>query len=148
MGARRELDTGMWDEKKRKLEEDRMYLRKSVCRLKEMQEFEFLEAQQKDADNNRKLLAEESEKKRQEVLLQEEQKRRQDEEQRLQQSKEHERQLKIASIQPEPPSTDPNACEIAFRLPSGKRIVRRFLKSCRVEVPFTSHRIDPLQLCG
>jgi len=41
---------------------------------------------------------------------------------------------KKASIPAEPESGDPNSCEIAFRLPSGKRIMRRFYKSSKIEV--------------
>lgn len=36
---------------------------------------------------------------------------------------------KKETLPPEPSATDPNAYEIAFRLPSGKRLVRRFLKT-------------------
>jgi hypothetical protein len=56
-------------------------------------------------------------------------------------------QLKRASIPPEPDSNDPAALEIALRFPSGKRIVRRFLKSASIQVSrLCSWHTDALRL--
>lgn len=41
---------------------------------------------------------------------------------------------KKESILPEPPISDPSACEIAFRLPSGKRITRRFSNKTNIQI--------------
>ncbi len=44
------------------------------------------------------------------------------------------RRKKREALPQEPSESDPAACEIAFRLPSGKRLTRRFLRTSRIQV--------------
>eukprot|EP00826_Nyctotherus_ovalis_P051908 TRINITY_DN6518_c0_g1_i4.p2 TRINITY_DN6518_c0_g1~~TRINITY_DN6518_c0_g1_i4.p2 ORF type:complete len:146 (+),score=46.78 TRINITY_DN6518_c0_g1_i4:708-1145(+) len=69
----------------------------------------------------------------------EEIKRKQEEEKLIKEStkKEEEKKYKKKSLPAEPDASDPNACEIAFRLPSGKRITRRFLKTDTIQALYT-----------
>lgn len=69
----------------------------------------------------------------------EEARRRQEEEKLIKESmiKEEEKKHKKESLPPEPSASDPDACEIAFRLPSGKRVVRRFLKTNTIQALYT-----------
>lgn len=100
----------------RKIEDDHM--------LRRMQEEEFerarladLNAKKQEEEEKEKLILEEKKKKMKKI---EDMKMKQD----IEEKKE--------SIAPEPDPSDPNTCEIAFRLPSGKRIIRRFLKTATI----------------
>ncbi len=97
------------------------------CRLKEMQEAEFLEAQITDEANRQRLLEEEKDKQLAEA------RQRQESEQR-EKAEQEARQWKSAAVGLEPALGDPTACEIAFRLHSGKRLLRRFPKTHTVQV--------------
>ena len=71
--------------------------------------------------------------------LEEQKKRQQERQQELEtqrraEAAKQELQLKKDTLPPEPAASDPVASEIAFRLPSGKRLVRRFAKSCTIQV--------------
>ncbi len=108
-----------------KMEEDRMYdiARATNGRLKQIQEQEFEKARRMDNEMKLKAAEEEKQKKHEEQKAAEDLKRQ-----------EEAKQKKKAQIPPEPEAGDPEACEIAFRLPSGKRVTRRFHKSTTIEV--------------
>ena len=89
--------------------------------LKEMQEQEFLEA--KRIDEEKKQAEAESERKRIEAENAEKLKADQ-----LEQKKQEILSKKRSLISAEPPASEDSTSEIAFRFPSGKRVIRRFLK--------------------
>jgi len=94
-----------------------------------MQEEEFKKAKMKDMEEKKK--AADMERIEREKKLAEE-KRLKDEEIKQKQIEES-KKLKSSAVPPEPLPLDPNSCEIAFRMPSGKRVVRRFLKTNTIE---------------
>jgi FAS-associated factor 2 len=91
-------------------------------RIREMQKYEFDMARQQDLNAKRqreeaeRMQKQEEEKVIKEILM-----------------KEEARKNKKELLPPEASETDPNACEIAFRLPTGKRLVRRFLRTDTIE---------------
>jgi FAS-associated factor 2 len=91
--------------------------------LKEIQEREYQEAMYKDLEKSRKQKEEEDK-----LHEQEREAKRREEEAK------QDAQRKKEALPPEPAQTDANACEIAFRLPSGTRLIRRFPRSCTIQV--------------
>ena len=87
-----------------------------------MQKYEFNMAQQQDL--HRKRQREEAEKRQKE-----------EEEKVIKKSVMRKKAIKNNKelLPPEPNGTDPNICEIAFRLPKGERVVRRFLKTNTIQ---------------
>ena len=102
-----------------KLVEDRL--------IKEMQEEEFLRAKSMDEELKKKEL--EDEKK-----LIEEEKRKKLEIEQKKREYEEKMERKKASLPPEPNENEEGVAEIAFRLSTGKRIIRRFPKTCTIQV--------------
>jgi len=104
--------------------------------IREMHEQEFLEAQRQDA-----LRKEEEERIRKEKIDKENQ-----EKIKVEQEK-HEKEEKLSrkrkTLEKEPEKTEEGICEIAFRFPAGKRIVRRFKKDEKIEILYNF--IDCLQ---
>jgi len=86
-----------------------------------------MEAKKKVVEEEKKRKSEEEEEKKQQRQKEEEEKKKQVEMEEILKKKKE-------AIPKEPEPSDPNSCEIAFRLPSGKRVLRRFLKKDKVEV--------------
>ncbi len=96
-------------------------------RLREVHEQEFKEAKRKDEEMQKKQREDAAREK-------EETERRNREEEEQRRSREEALIKKKESIPEEPVAGDPEACEIAFRFPSGKRLIRRFPKSTAIRV--------------
>lgn len=96
-------------------------------RIKELNKKEFAEAKKQDEINFKKKVEEEKMK----IIEEEKVKKLEEEKVRL---KEEEMKKIKELILPEPEKNNPNTCEIVFRLPSGKRITRLFLKTYKIEV--------------
>jgi nucleoporin GLE1 len=96
-------------------------------RLTEMQRIEYLEA--KFIDELKKKEEMEQERKK----IEEEELKRQKEEQERKENQER-KAKRLASIPEEPEPDKDTTSEIAFRLASGKRIIRRFPKDCTIQV--------------
>ena len=95
--------------------------------MKAIQEQEFEDAKRKDDEIKAKQLEQEmkeKEEKEQKLRAEEEAKRK----------KEENIENRKKTIPPEPQPNDPNSCEIAFRLPTGKKIIRRFPKTSTINV--------------
>ena len=60
------------------------------------------------------------------------------EEEKAKREKEENLINKKKTIPTEPEANGTNSCEIAFRLPSGKKIIRRFPKTTTINVPLRS----------
>ena len=101
---------------------------KFVDSLKMMQEEEFKKAKMKDMEEKKR--SSEAEK----LKKQEEEKTAKAVQEAIlsQQKHEEEKKMKQAAVPPEPEANNPAVCEIAFRLPSGRRMARRFLKSTAI----------------
>lgn len=92
-----------------------------------MQEQEFLEAKIKDAEKKRR----ETEETQRQI---DEAKQKKIEEENKKIKMEKELKDKIASIPAEPEKNDTTTCNIAFRFPSGERLIRRFPKTAKIQV--------------
>eukprot|EP01022_Parablepharisma_sp_SALTPOND_P008563 TRINITY_DN136295_c0_g1_i1.p4 TRINITY_DN136295_c0_g1~~TRINITY_DN136295_c0_g1_i1.p4 ORF type:complete len:191 (+),score=16.42 TRINITY_DN136295_c0_g1_i1:1651-2223(+) len=92
-----------------------------------MQEQEFLEAKRIDEERRKAELEAEQKK------IEEEERERVEEERRIKE-KEESLTKKRSTIPPEPEAGEEGVCEIAFRFPSGKRVIRKFLKTIPIQV--------------
>ena len=86
-----------------------------------------METKKKAVEEEKKRKSEEEEEKKQQRQKEEEEKKKQVEMEEILKKKKE-------AIPNEPEPSNPNSSEIAFRLPSGKRVIRRFLKNDKIEV--------------
>lgn len=118
--------------------------------LREEQEREFREALKKDKENQELKQKKEWEEKHKKEEERKKKKEEEDAQTRIKNQEEYmkkrEEQLRIAkegSIPPEPNENDPNSALIIFRLPSGKKIQRRFPKETSIPILYNFIDIQP-----